>query len=326
MDARRLVPGLVMFAFALPGVSWCAAYAPQEPVRGEIRIWGSPEDEDLVRSWAHGFEARQPDAHVSAQLHGPESTVACLYTGVGDIAFVARELRLPVENMAFQWVKLYPLTTVEVANAGLAAQRLAGNIAVFVHADNPIAGLTLEQLDGIFGAEHRRGARNLRTWGDVGLGGEWRERPIDAVSPAVDSIAALFFRRAVLEGSFKWNASMKEFATEAAAVAAVARDPNAIAFARMADALPGVKAVALARKAGEPYVALTRESAIDRRYPLARAVIVAVDRKPGTALAPKVREFLRYVLSDEGQAAVARDGAYLPLDADEARRAARGLE
>lgn len=322
----RLALSVIALACALPATSWCASYAPRQQVDGEIRIWGSPEDAGLVKRWAEGFHAHQPAARVTAALHGPESSVACLYTGVGDIAFVGRELRVPVENMAFRWVKLYPLTTIEVANAGFAARRLAGNIAVFVHRDNPIAGLTLEQLDGIFGAEHRRGSRNLRTWADVGLGGAWRDRPIDVKAPAVDSIAALFFRRSVLEGSFKWNASMAELPTEAAAVAAVARDPNAIAFARMAEALPGVKAVALAPKAGAPFVALTRQSAIDRSYPLARAVIVAIDRKPGAPLAPKVQEFLRYVLSDEGQAAVARDGAYLPLDADEARRAQSRLE
>jgi phosphate transport system substrate-binding protein len=295
-------------------------------VQGEIRIWGSPEDEALVRLWADGFEQRQPGARVTAELHGPESTIASLYTDMGDIAFVGRELRLPVENMAFQWVKLHALTTVEVANAGLSAQRLAGNIAVFVHRDNPIAGLTLEQLDGIFGAEHKRGPRNLRKWGDLGLGGAWRDRPIDVKAPSVDSICAIFFRRAVLEDSFKWNASLTEFPSEAAAVEAVAKDPNAIAYARMASARPGVKALPLARRAGEPFVALSRQSAIDRTYPLARSVIVAIDRKPGQPLDPKVGEFLRYVLSDEGQAAVAREGSYLPLAPAQAQRVAQKLE
>ncbi|HZZ92167.1 MAG TPA: substrate-binding domain-containing protein [Usitatibacter sp.] len=301
-------------------------YQPHDTVKGEIRIWGSPEDGTLVKLWADGFTQRQPNAHVSAELHGPESTVASLYTDVGDIAFVGRELRLPVENMAFQWVKLYALTTVEVANAGLDAQRLAGNIAVFAHPANPIAGLTVEQLDGIFGAEHKRGTRNLRTWGDLGLTGEWADRPIEVKAPKVDSITAIFFRHAVLKGSFKWNASLTEFPTEAAAVAAVANDANAIAYARMANAREGVKTVPLAQRAGEPFVALTRQSAVDRTYPLARSVIVAIDRKPNQPLDPKVREFLRYVLSDEGQAAVAIEGSYLPLTAAEARRVSAKLD
>jgi phosphate transport system substrate-binding protein len=303
-----------------------APYQPHDRVQGDIRVWGSPEDAKLVQLWAKGFRARQPDARVTAQLHGPESTIASLYTGVGDIAFVGRELRLPVENMAFQWVKLYGLTTVEVANAGNAAPRLAGNIAVFVHADNPIAGLTLAQLDGIFGAEHKRGPKNLRTWGELGLPGAWRDRPIDVKAPAVDSIAAIFFRRAVLNDSFKWNAAMQEFPSEAAAVAAVAHDVNAIAYARMANAQPGVRALPLAAKAGADFVALDARTAADRTYPLARSVIVAIDRKPGQPLDPKVREFLRYVLSDEGQQAVARDGAYLPLTAAEIDDASRKLD
>jgi phosphate transport system substrate-binding protein len=327
MLARRIGHGLAALVCGLAAaLAGAASYVPHEQVQGDVRIWGSPEDAGLVKLWADGFQARQPGARVTAALHGPESTIACLYTDMGDIAFIGRELRLPVENMAFQWVKLYALTTVQVANAGNAAQRLAGNVAVFVHPANPVAGLTLEQLDGIFGAEHKRGGRNLRTWGELGLTGAWRDRPIDAKAPAVDSITSIFFRRTVLQDSFKWNASMQEFPTEAAAVAAVARDPGAIAFARMANGRAGVRALPLAAGAGQPFVPLTKESAIDRTYPLARSVIVAIDRKPGQPLDPKVREFLRYVVSDDGQAAVAREGSYLPLDAAEQQRVAEQLD
>ena len=319
--------GPIFLALALAATQAAAApYQPREPVQGEIRIWGSPEDADLIKLWDAGFRRYQPEARISAQLHGPESTVASLYTDVADIAFVGRELRLPVENMAFQWVKLYPITTVEVANAALSANRLAANIAVVVHPDNPLAGLTLAQLDGIFGAEHKAAGRNLRTWGDVGLTGAWRDRPIAVKAPAVDSIAAIFFRRAVLGNSFKWNPALQEFPNEAAAVAAVARDPNAIAYARLASVRAGVKALPLAAKAGAPLVPLNATTAEDRTYPLARSVIVAIDRKPGRPPDRRVREFLRFVLSDDGQAAVARDGAYLPLTAEESLAQIRRLE
>src|SRR5205823_3088281 len=132
-----------------------APYAPQSKVQGDIRIWGSPEDTSLVNFWEAGFRKFHPGAHVVASLNGPESAMAGIYTDVADIAFVGRELRLPVESMAFQWVKLYKPTTIEIANASLASRRVAATLAVFVHPDNPLAGLTAAQLDGIFGAEHK---------------------------------------------------------------------------------------------------------------------------------------------------------------------------
>jgi phosphate transport system substrate-binding protein len=296
-------------AFAFGAVA--AAYQPQQQITGDIRIWGSPQDRDLVKLWEDDFRKHQPRARVIAKLHGPESAMAGIYTGVADIAFVGRELRLPTDNMAFQWVKLYRPTTVEVANAGFKASRPAAGLAVFVHPGNPIAGLTMAQLDAIFGAEHKRGAANARTWGDVGLTGEWAARPIHVLAPPVTTIPALFFRKVVLDDSLKWNVDMKQV-TDDKAIDAVASDPAAIAYAPMVAATGAVRALPLA-KAGGAFVRPSGESAADRSYPLNRVVIVAVDKPVGKPLDPRVREFLRYVLSDEGQAAVAKDGAYLPL-------------
>ena len=303
-----------------------APYQPQQQVRGDIRVWGSPEDGDLIALWQEGFRKHHPQAKVVAQLHGPESALAGLYTGVAEIAFVGRELRLPVDNMAFQWVKLYRPTTIEIANAGLKANRVAASLGVFVHPNNPIAGLTVAQLDGIFGAEHKRGPANLRTWGDAGLSGEWRDRPIRVLAPRVDSIPALFFRKVVLDDSFKWNAEMKEIVDDTQRLDAVARDPTAIAYAPMAAAIMTVRAVPVAAASGGAFVKLTEASVADRSYPLSRAVIVAIDRAPGKPLEPRVREFMRYVLSDEGQAAVRRDGAYVALRPASAQKQLKQLD
>jgi phosphate transport system substrate-binding protein len=195
-----------------------------------------------------------------------------------------------------------------------------------VNPANPLAGLDVAQLDGIFGAEHKRSPANLRRWGDLGLEGEWRERPIHVVAPPVTSIPALFFRRTVLGNSFKWNESLREFADEKAALEEVARDPSAIAYARASSIRDGVKMLPLAATAGAPYVALDDKTAADRSYPLSRVVIVAIDRAPGKPLDPLVHEFLRYVLSAEGQADVARDGAYVPLLPHDARTQGKRLD
>lgn len=301
-------------------------YRPEQNVSGEIRIWGSPEDRGLLERWEVGFQKYHPQARLALQLHGPESTMAGIYTGVADLALVGRELRLPVENMAFEWVKLYKPTTIEVANAGLNANRLATNLAIFVHRDNPLTGLTVAELDGIFGAEHKRGPANVRTWGELGLTGKWRDRPIDVLSPPVTGISALFFRKAVLDDSFKWNESLKEFPTEAKALAALARDPGGITYAPLPAADAAVKPLPLASKRGAPFVALNAQTATDRSYPLSRVVIVALDRAPGKPVDPRIGEFLRFVLSAEGQDAVVRDGTYLPLRAKSAQQQLKRLD
>lgn len=318
---------LVLAAFLpLADAAELPHYRPAQAVAGEIRIWGSPDDAALIKAWDDGFRKFHRGARLATMLHGYESALASIYTGAADIAFVARELRKPVDTMAFQWVKLYAPSTIEVANAGVRSTRPASNLAVFVHPDNPIAGLTVAQLDGIFGAEHKRAGRDLRTWGELGLAGEWRDRPIRALAPQVTTIAALFFRQAVLNGSFKWNEDMREFPTEAEALAEVARDPSAITYACNGVATAAVKAVPLAAADDAKPVALTAQTAADRSYPLSRVVIVAFDRAPEKHLDPKVHEFLRYVLSNEGQEAIARDGAYVPLTPHDARVQRKKLE
>lgn len=319
-------PMLLLAALGCMALQCAAApYKPQQQVEGDIRIWGSPEDRALIDLWDAGFRKLQPRARVAAQLHGPESALAGIYTGVADIAFMGRELRLPTDNMAFQWVKLYRPTTVEVANAGSKSRRAAESLAVFVHPDNPVAGLSVAQLDAVFGAEHKRGPANARTWGDLGLAGAWRDRPIHAIAPPVTAIPALFFRKVVLDDSFKWNEEMREMDDDAKALDAVGRDPSAIAYAPMASATDAVRAVPIA-KSGTAYVKLTPQNAADRSYPLSRAVIVAIDKPVGKPLEPRVREFLRYVLSDEGQAAVATEGGYVPLQPAAAQKQAARLD
>src|ERR1700680_3285461 len=138
MQARR--PGVGRGPIILAAVLACTAMGapsqPQQQVSGDIRVWGSPEDRGLVALWEEGFRKHHPRARVVAPLYGSESALAGIYTGVAEIAFIGRELRLPTDNMAFQWVKLYRPTTVEVANAGLKAKRPAAGLGVFVHPDN----------------------------------------------------------------------------------------------------------------------------------------------------------------------------------------------
>jgi phosphate transport system substrate-binding protein len=249
-----------------------------------------------------------------------------VYTGVAELALMGREMRQPAEFMAFTWAWRYPPTSVEVANAGAASPRPFASLAVLVAADNPLARLTLAQLDGMFGAEHRRGASELRTWGALGLTGAWRDRPIHVLGPPIDSVPALFFRQAVLAGSYKWSGELVEIADERARLAATARDDGAITYGNLGSVPAGLKAVPLAATADGDAVALTAASVRARTYPLTRVVTLVLNRPPGAPIEPRTKEFLRYVLSEAGQAAVARDGGYVPLSAATARAELRKIE
>jgi phosphate transport system substrate-binding protein len=213
-------------------------------------------------------------------------------------------------------------------------------IAIFVHGDNPLAKLTVEQLDGIFGAQ-RSGAfqgtewntavargpeKNIRSWGQLGLTGEWASRPIHVYGYNLRYHIPSTFERLVFQGGAKWNEQLVEFtnyknadgSTELEAkqvVDAVAKDPLGIGYSSIAFLTPNIKALAIAPRGTANYVELNIQTLRSREYPLADEVYFYVQRDPGKALDPKVKEYLRYILSREGQDAVQKDGKYLPLPA-----------
>lgn len=295
-----------------------APYQPAQAVEGELRIWASPADGALLGSLAEGFRQFHPKARLAVTLHGPDSTLGGVYSGVAEIALMAREMRQPVERMAFEWVFHHPALSVEIANAGLHADRLSTNLAVMVHRDNPLTQITLAQLDAIVGAEHRRGDRNIRSWGELGLGTAWKDRPIHVYGPQVDSIPAMVIRDKVLKGSYKWNPDYQEHEDNKQLAAALAQDPAAIGYLPLQNGNAKLKPLALAATEAGPFVALTDASAASRSYPLARMTTMVLNREPGQPVDARSREFLQYVLSREGQQLIARDGNHLPLTAAQA--------
>jgi phosphate transport system substrate-binding protein len=302
-------------------------YRAEHVVSGEIRICASPADRALIEALEAGFVKWQPGITFRGSLHGPESTLAGVYTGVADLAFMAREMRVPLESMAFEWVHHYKAFEVEIANAGFEGAKPGVSLAVFVHKDNPLTRLTLTQLDAILGAEHLRSATNIRKWGDLAIGAAWEDRPIHIYGPQVDSIPALFIRRAVLGDSRKWNPDYQEFASDGSEVLdALARDRDGLAYAPAGIRNGSVKSIELAATDGSPFYSLTPQTVAARTYPLNRVITVVLDREPGRPIDPKVKELLRYVLSRQGQAAVARDGGYIALGAQSARRQLQRLE
>ena len=306
------------------------AYQPQQAPAGVIRLWGHgsfsrPFMRLLVARWVKGFARFHPDIRIEEDTYGTSSAIPALALGAGDLAILGEEI-LPEAVDTFRRVKPYDPFGVDLATGSVDVRNFDYAQMFFVHKDNPLAQLTLGQLDAIFGAEHRRGARNIRTWGELGLKGEWADKPIIPYGWRTDDSFGFYLEQTLLAGSHRWNSALHEFRHinrpdgtiydhGQQALDGLALDRYGIAVSNIRYAGPEVKALALAERAGLPYVNATAESLITGQYPLTRRLPAFMDRVPGQPVEPKIKEFLRYILSREGQQDILDDGRYLPLSA-----------
>jgi phosphate transport system substrate-binding protein len=293
--------------------------ATPEATAGEIRIWGSPQDRGLLSALEAGYRAGHPEVRFGYQLHGPESTLAGVYTGVADLAFMSRELREPLERMAFEWALLSKPCQIEFAHAGFDPAAPGGQLGVFVNAANPLDTMSLKQLDAILGTERRRGGALIDDWSALEVHAAGRGA-IRVYGPELDSIAALFVRRKVMLDSRKWNPDYREYASREQALAALAGDPAGIAIAALGAVRAGVKLLALSRDDGGVAVLPTAASVRDGSYPLTRTLTVVVHRPAGQPLGTRLESYLRFLVSPEGQSVIGREGRDLPLSESAARR------
>ncbi|MDD3178951.1 MAG: substrate-binding domain-containing protein [Opitutaceae bacterium] len=319
---------------AVQFVNTLPAYAPGEKVTGTIRLWGHGSHRrnfmgNLIKSWVDGFSNHQPEVKFENRMYGTASAIGALFTGAGNIALLGEEISPPAA-LAFQRDRGYAPTEIQVTPGSLDVNFFDYAHMIFVHQDNPIAGLTLTQLDAVFGAEHRRGPRNIRTWGGLGLTGAWADKRIQPYGWKVDEDFALFFRERVLQNSHRWNPEIKEYVHVLRPdgsqydhglqiLDALAKDPYGIAISNVRYTVPGVRALPLAWREGEPFAAPTKANLISQKYPLVRIIPAYIDCAPGQPVEPAVREFLRYVLSREGQQALLKETGYLPLGKDAIR-------
>ena len=298
------------------------AHASPPPVSDPhtIGVWAYSGISDQVSRWESAFQALHPEVRFHNEFHGAAAVMAGLYNGVGDLAFMGREI-WPVETMAYQWVYQQQPFGVMVATAGLRAPGQLFTPVILVNSKNPIDSITLSQLDAIFGSEHRVAPANIRTWGELGLQGDSADKPIHPYGFSGEDALGVFFRRDVLRAHFKPNPdttilSDRDNSRAPAATRiqqAIATDPYAIGYSLAAKAPDGIRVLPVG--APDP-VRPNMESLANHTYPLTRSMWVYIRRGGKEPVSPDVDSFVRFVLSPEGQALVGPSEQLLPLTPD----------
>jgi len=304
---------------------------PESLVR-TIRITGDPAIAKLLTAWEQQFRAEHPEVTFANRLTGPASSMAGLYTGTADLAFAGHEL-LTSESMAFEWIFHYKALPIEVSSGSLDGSNFAP--VFFVTASNPLSALTLVQADSVLGCEHRVRGKVVRTWGDLGLTGEWADKPIHLYGFNPESETGVFIRRKLLKNNYKWNCEIKTFgglthgdadSASKEILQALRADRYGLAISNVRYTNNDLKTIPLARDDESQPVALSAENIVAGQYPLARPFYVYVNRNPGNRADDAVSAFLRLVLSKEGQQQVADSGTFLPLNDAVAHEQAGKLE
>ena len=330
-------------------------YRPQQQAIGVVRIYGTPL-ESLVGQWASAFRAKQGHVRLNAYLINTSQAFAGLLTGKADIGLMGHRT-WHTSVMAFD--KAYGYEPLEIRFATGSYDDPQGStpgLMFVVHKTNPLSRLTLEQIDGIFCAQRTgawdgakwstaaaRGAdKNIRTWGQLGLTGEWAEKPIHLHGSDVTlSNWADLIEREACHGGKKWNPALIEGpradiglkaygkTRDHEIIEGVQGDPLAIGFMfqRVINkAKSDVKVLPLARTAAGPYVTPSAQTFFDASYPMRNGAYLYLNRKPGEAIPTRDKEFVRFVLSHEGQRIVADSRIFIPLSAEQVKAELRKLD
>lgn len=334
-------------------------YKPGKPMSGVIRQWGSNyiADSQLQSSLEEGFRKHQPGITFKNKLESTFIGMAGLYTGQADLAAMGRRPSWE-ELQAYQRMHKGLPHEIAMATGSYDVSGWSFALVVFVHESNPVRQLTLEQLDGIFGAQREGGwdlnswdptaargpEKNIRTWGQLGLAGEWADKPINVYGYTLNYHFPREFAEKVFKGGYRWNERLREYSNKARPpdpvtgktgtllnageqmVTSLVDDPYGITYTAILYDRPGVKPLPLAGQAADAFVAPSLQSVQDHSYPLSRHVYYYMNRAPGQQADPLVREYLRYVLSRQGQEAIQRDGKYLPLTAAMSHEQLRKLD
>ncbi len=273
-------------------------------ISGNLSSIGSDTLANLMTLWTESFKRNYPSVNIQVQAAGSSTAPPALTEGTANFGPMSRAMK-DKEIEAFETRHGYKPTPIRVAIDAL---------AVYVHKDNPLQNLTIEQVDTVFSTTRRcGGATEIQNWGDLGLSGSWTSRPIQLYGRnSVSGTYGYFKKVALCSGDFK--NSVNEQPGSASVVQAIASSLNGIGYSGIGYITSGVKALALSSEGGAT-VAATPENALNGDYPLSRYLYVYVNKKPNESLAPIEREFIKLILSKEGQEIVGKDG-YVPVSAE----------
>lgn len=284
-------------------------YEKTSGVSGNLSSVGSDTLANLMTLWAESFKKTYPNVNVQIQAAGSSTAPPALTENTSNLGPMSRLMK-DKEVEAFEKKFGYKPTPIAVAIDAL---------AVFVHKDNPIEGLTIPQVDAIFSSTRTcGGAADIDTWGDLGLTGSWATREIQLYGRnSVSGTYGYFKKIAMCKGDYK--NTVNEQPGSASVVQSVSTSLNGIGYSGIGYRTSSVRAIGLSKVAGKAFVAPTPENAISGKYPLARFLYIYVNKEPGKPLPPLTHEFLKQVLSRQGQKVVVKDG-YIPLPTKVAAR------
>ena len=310
MKLKRLMAAMTFVAAGVATANAVAAVDPAIPsytkttgVSGNLSSVGSDTLANLMTLWAENYKKEYPNVNIQIQAAGSSTAPPALTEGTANLGPMSRKMK-DNELQAFEQKYGYKPTAIPVAVDAL---------AVFVHKDNPIKHLTMAQVDAIFSSTRLCGAKaDVKTWGDLGVTGDLANKPVQLFGRnSVSGTYGYFKEEALCKGDYKPN--VNEQPGSASVVQSISSTLNAIGYSGIGYRTASVRAVPLVNKKGEVEEA-NETNALSGKYPLARFFYVYVNKAPNKPLSPLDAEFVKLVLSQQGQQVVVKDG-YIPLPA-----------
>jgi phosphate transport system substrate-binding protein len=313
--ATSAAPAAAPPAGAVPVDPSIAGYTKATGVSGSLSSVGSDTMNNLMTLWGETFSRNYPNVKLQVEGKGSSTAPPALIQGTAQLGPMSREMK-PSEVDDFEKKFGYKPTSIRTSFDAL---------AVYVHRDNPLARMSLAQADAAFSKTRKRGfAKDVTTWGDLGLTGEWAARPISLYGRNSASGTYGFFKEHVLKNG-DYKDVVKEQPGSASVVQGVTNDRYGMGYSGIGYRTSGVKVVPLSETDGGPVSEGSYQDVVDKKYPLSRFLFLYFNKAPGKPLDPLVREFLKLALSREGQEVVVKDG-YLPLTPGVVREETAKLE
>ena len=291
------------------------SYRPVVHLAGNLRGVESNTVTNLMQLWIDGFTKIYPSVHFQVDIGGSGQGGPRLTAGTADFAFISREMMGRELTPYVEKFGRRPMD-LEVSGGSLNVKAFTDAVVFIVNKANPLDHVSFDQLDAIYSATHNRGARTpITTWGQLGLTGDWADKPIHTWGVEIPNGYDVFVNMRVLANG-QWKDGVQSQPTVIQLSDKVGADKYAISYTGLAwDSNPNTKVLALSIHNGGPYISPTFQTVASQTYPLSRVIYMFFNQPPGHAVNPLLLEFFRYILSQQGQQQIVKDGIFTPLPA-----------